>query len=130
MVAYWIDYGATYGPHAFVWRFPIAFQIAFACVILVLMLRLPESPRWLLSHGREEEALTVLAALAAKRRDHDHVQEQVTVINDALKAAGHEGGSTPFSELLTRDNRQHLRRMLLGAGSQMMQQLSGCNAGE
>ncbi|KAK9413392.1 putative Major facilitator superfamily (MFS) profile domain-containing protein [Seiridium unicorne] len=128
LVAYWIDYGCTYGPHAFVWRFPIAFQIAFALVILVLMLRLPESPRWLLSHGREEEANTVLAALADKHREHEEVQGQITVINDAIRAAGMASGNTSMKELFTNGRTQHLRRLLLGAGSQMMQQLSGCNA--
>ncbi|KAL1849106.1 hypothetical protein Daus18300_013393 [Diaporthe australafricana] len=128
MIAYWIDYGCTYGPHAFVWRFPIAFQCVFAIIILVMMLRLPESPRWLLSHGRNEEALTVLAALADQPRHHDDVQGQMTFIADAIRASGQEGGVTPIKEVFTNGKTQHLRRMLLGAGSQFMQQLSGCNA--
>lgn len=128
MIAYWIDYGCTYGPHAFVWRFPIAFQCAFAIVILVMMLRLPESPRWLLAHGRVDEAVTVLAALQDKQRDHDVVQDQVNFIVDAIRASGQEGGNTPIREIFTNGKTQHLRRMLLGAGSQCMQQLSGCNA--
>ncbi|KAH8597374.1 general substrate transporter [Bisporella sp. PMI_857] len=128
MIAYWIDYGCTYGPHAFVWRFPIAFQVVFAIVILVLMLRLPESPRWLLSKGREHDASTVLAALANKRRDHGEVQDQMSVITDAIRAAGHTNGQTPIKELFTNGKTQHFRRLILGASSQMMQQLSGCNA--
>jgi MFS family permease len=129
LIAYWIDYGCTYGPDNFVWRFPIAFQIAFALIILVLMLRLPESPRWLLSKHREEEAATVLAALADKPRESEEVLSQMTIITDALRAAGHDGGDTPMSELGTHGKTQHFRRMMLGLGSQMMQQLSGCNAG-
>lgn len=128
MIAYWIDYGCTYGPHAFVWRFPIAFQCAFAITILVMMMRLPESPRWLLAHGRVDEAVTVLAALHDKTRDHDEVQGQMNFIVDAIRASGHDGGNVPIREVFTNGKTQHLRRMLLGAGSQMMQQLSGCNA--
>lgn len=128
MLAYWIDYGCTYGPHAMVWRFPIAFQCAFAIVILVMMMRLPESPRWLLAHGRTDEALTVLAALQDKQRHHDDVQGQMNFIADAIRASGHPGGVVPIKEVFTNGKSQHLRRMLLGAGSQMMQQLSGCNA--
>lgn len=128
MLAYWIDYGCTYGPHAFVWRFPIAFQCAFAIVILIMMLRLPESPRWLLSHGRHDDAVTVLAALQDKQRHHDDVQGQMTFILDAIRASGQEGGVTPIKEVFTNGKSQHFRRMLLGAGSQCMQQLSGCNA--
>lgn len=128
MIAYWIDYGCTYGPHAFVWRFPIAFQCAFAITILVMMLRLPESPRWLLAHGRTDEATTVLAALQDKQRHHDDVQDQMTYLVDAIRASGQEGGNTPIREIFTNGKTQHFRRMLLGAGSQCMQQLSGCNA--
>lgn len=128
MIAYWIDYGCIYGPHAMVWRFPIAFQCAFALVILVMMMRLPESPRWLLAHNRTDEALTVLAALQDKPRHHDDVQGQMTFIADAIRASGHPGGVVPIKETFTSGNSQHLRRMLLGAGSQCMQQLSGCNA--
>ena len=43
MVAYWIDYGSSYGPPALTWRFPIAFQVVFGLTILFGMVWLPES---------------------------------------------------------------------------------------
>ncbi|KAK7958135.1 hypothetical protein PG996_010421 [Apiospora saccharicola] len=128
LIAYWIDYGCSYGPEAFVWRFPIAFQCAFAIIVLVLMLRLPESPRWLLTKDRTADATTVIAALQGKHRDHEEVQKELAVFVDAIRATGHKGGVTPMRELTTNGRTQHFRRLLLGAGSQMMQQLSGCNA--
>lgn len=128
LIAYWIDYGCLYGPHDMVWRFPIAFQCIFAAIVIVLMLRLPESPRWLLTHDRQEEAATVLAALDGKSRDSVEVRTHMAVILDSIRAAGHAGGVTPFRSLLTNGKTQHFRRLLLGASSQMMQQLSGCNA--
>jgi MFS family permease len=128
LIAYWIDYGCLYGPDDFVWRFPIAFQCVFAVIVLILMTRLPESPRWLLTHDRQEEAATVLAALAGKTRDDPEVRMQLGVILEAIRAAGHGSGVTPISALFTNGKTQHFRRLLLGASSQMMQQLSGCNA--
>ncbi|KAI0106325.1 general substrate transporter [Hypoxylon sp. NC0597] len=128
LIAYWIDYGCTYGPHPFVWRFPIAFQCVFALVVIGLMTQLPESPRWLLTKDRVEEAATVLAALHGERRDDPDVQTQMAVITDAIRASGHAGGVTPMSDLFTGGPTQHFRRLVLGASSQMMQQLSGCNA--
>ncbi|KAI0471739.1 general substrate transporter [Xylariaceae sp. FL0804] len=126
VIAYWIDYGCTYGPHAFTWRFPIAFQCFFALVVIILMLNLPESPRWLLTKERHEEASTVLAALNGKHRQDEDITTQMTFINDAIRVAG--AGQTKYKDLTTGGPTQHFRRMLLGAGSQMMQQLSGCNA--
>ncbi|PVI05762.1 sugar transporter STL1 [Periconia macrospinosa] len=127
LIAYWIDYGCLYGPDDFTWRFPIAFQCVFAMVVLVMMLSLPESPRWLLTHHREEEAATVLAALGGLRRDDPEIRSQMNVITEAIRASG-GGGKVPTKTLFTNGRTQHLRRMLLGGSSQFMQQLSGCNA--
>ncbi|KAJ7490251.1 general substrate transporter [Mycena galericulata] len=43
------------------WRAPLAIQIVAAGILAIFSLFLPESPRWLLSVGRKEEALHILA---------------------------------------------------------------------
>ncbi|KAJ7639189.1 hypothetical protein FB45DRAFT_904923 [Roridomyces roridus] len=43
------------------WRAPLAIQLVGAGILLIFSLLLPESPRWLLSVGRKEEALHILA---------------------------------------------------------------------
>lgn len=128
LFAYWIDYGASYGPDNLVWRFPIAFQIVFGVIIVVAMIWLPESPRWLLTRERHEEAMTVLAALRGLHRDDDEVKLQAGTIIDSIRASGHVGGNTPFSALFTGGKTQHFRRMMLGVSSQFFQQIGGCNA--
>ncbi|KAI4611172.1 hypothetical protein J4E83_008115 [Alternaria metachromatica] len=127
LIAYWIDYGCLYGPDDFTWRFPIAFQCVFAMIVIVMMISLPESPRWLLNHHHEDEAATVLAGLNGVARDDQEVIVQMQVIRDAVSASG-GGGKVPTKALLTGGKSQHFRRAILGASSQFMQQLSGCNA--
>ncbi|KAF2820199.1 general substrate transporter [Ophiobolus disseminans] len=127
LLAYWIDYGCLYGPDNFTWRFPIAFQCVFALIVLVMMLSLPESPRWLLTHHREEEAATILASLNGLPREDPEVLVQMGVIKDAVRKAG-GGGKVPTKLLFTNGKTQYFRRLLLGGSSQFMQQLSGCNA--
>ena len=52
-LSYWLDFGFSFlEPSTIAWRFPIAFQIVFAAVILAFILELPESPRWLILKGK------------------------------------------------------------------------------
>lgn len=128
MIAYWIDFGASYGPDDLTWRFPIAFQIVFGAILSTLMIWLPESPRWLLTRDKHEEAMTVLAALRGRRRDDEEVKLQAGIIMESIRASGHAGGDTPYRALFTGGKTQHFRRMMLGSSSQLFQQIGGCNA--
>lgn len=43
--AYWLDFGMSYAGGAIAWRLPIAVQLIFALVVIILLFGLPESPR-------------------------------------------------------------------------------------
>ncbi|XXG96862.1 hypothetical protein Hte_003153 [Hypoxylon texense] len=129
VIAYWIDYGASYGPEDLTWRFPIAFQIVFGLVLCISMIFLPESPRWLLTHERYEDAEQVISALRGFETGSAETQMERDIILDSIRASGFTGQkSTPVKALFTGGKTQHLRRMLLGSSSQLMQQVGGCNA--
>lgn len=129
MLAYWIDYGSSYGPDNLTWRFPIAFQIVFGIILIVGTMFLPESPRWLLSKERYEEGVDVIAALHGLEPSNEEVHFQKAVILDSISAsAGPNGKTVGFGELFTGGKTQHFRRVLLGSSSQFFQQLGGCNA--
>jgi MFS family permease len=85
-IAYWIDYGAHFGPPNLVWRFPIAFQIVFGIVIIGGMAVLPDSPRYLISRGKMEQGVTVLAALSGREIDDDETQQQKQLVLDSIHA--------------------------------------------
>jgi sugar porter (SP) family MFS transporter len=127
MIAYWIDFGASYGPDDLVWRFPIAFQIVFGVIIIVGMYYLPDSPRYLIAQGKVHEGEYVLAALGGFEIDSHETQLQKQLVIESIEAAGVADGAG-YSDLLTGGKTQHLRRMLIGSSSQIAQQLSGCNA--
>lgn len=137
MISYWINLGFYFvapnsnftGPNpkggsSASWRFPIAFQIFFAVVMIACLygFRLPESPRWLVAKGRHEEALAVLAALEGTTVDDPEVRQTHRAIIDAVSQERFS-----FRSLFTGGRSQNFRRTLLGCLSQMFQQISGIN---
>lgn len=69
-----------------------------------------------------------MAALNGESRSDPRLKTQLSNLRAAIRASGQLDNKTKFSDLFTGGPTQHLRRMLLGFSSQMMQQLSGCNA--
>ena len=59
------------------WRLPSLLQGLPSILQLVLILFAPESPRWLLSKGREDEAMNVLAYYHADGNVYVHVIEEI-----------------------------------------------------
>jgi hypothetical protein len=86
---------------------------------------LPESPRWLLNHGQEAEAQRVLAALNATTENNEETQAEKRVIMDSIALVAGAEATSGFKDVFSRGKGQHLRRMLIGASSQMFQQLGG-----
>ncbi|OTB07287.1 hypothetical protein M426DRAFT_54041 [Hypoxylon sp. CI-4A] len=129
VIAYWIDYGCSYGSEDLAWRFPIAFQTLFGFVVCISMIFLPESPRWLLTHERYEDAERVISALRGFELGSEETHAERDIILDSIRASGFGSRkSTPIKALTTGGKTQHLRRMLIGSSSQLMQQIGGCNA--
>ena len=123
-ISYWLDFGFSFlEPSSIAWRFPIAFQIFFALLILAFVLELPESPRWLILKGKEDEALTVLAALSDLPADDPYVDSEFCAIKDTVLEMK-KGG---FRDLFTRDENRHFHRTALAYVNQVFQQISGIN---
>ncbi|SCZ94792.1 BZ3500_MvSof-1268-A1-R1_Chr12-1g03661 [Microbotryum saponariae] len=123
-ISYWIDLGFSYIDNSISWRTPIGLQMVFAVGLVVSVAFLPESPRWLLANGQQEEGQRVIAALEPAPIESELFVSQTKVIIDSL-----EGSVQPKKkDVLNNGPTQHLRRALLGASSQIMQQIGGCNA--
>ncbi|PGH20721.1 hypothetical protein AJ80_03481 [Polytolypa hystricis UAMH7299] len=123
-LSYWLDFGFSFlEPSSISWRFPIAFQIIFAIIILAAVMFLPESPRWLILKGQEDEALNVLGALSDLPTDDSTIQAEFAAIKDTVLEM--EKGS--FSDLFTTTEDRHFHRVVLAYVNQVFQQISGIN---
>ena len=54
--AYWIDFGFSYVDSAAAWRTPIAIQLIFAVIVVLIVWGLPESPRWLVRIAADQKS--------------------------------------------------------------------------
>ncbi|KAJ5538646.1 hypothetical protein N7494_008125 [Penicillium frequentans] len=123
----WINYGLSFVGGAIAWRLPIALQAVFLIVLWSTVPWLPESPRWLLMHGREEEAVEVISCLEAKPIDDPFIIAQRNEIEYTIRYE--RDNAVRWRDLLKKNDNdtKTLRRLLLGAGSQFMQQFGGIN---
>ncbi|MCJ1421385.1 hypothetical protein MMC32_007748 [Xylographa parallela] len=86
-------------------------------------MQLPESPRWLILNGRDEEALTVLAALSDLPSDDPTIHADFVAIKDTVL----EMAQGSFRDLLTMTETRHFHRTVLAYVNQVFQQISGIN---
>ena len=80
MISFWINYGTNYiggtgdTQSNAAWLVPICIQLVPAAVLFFGMLWMPFSPRWLVHHGREDEARRTLASLRELPEDHELIE--------------------------------------------------------
>jgi hypothetical protein len=127
-IAYWLDYGLSFAAGGIQWRFPISFQAFFAVCLVLQMIPLPETPRYLIEKGRNTEAASILARLHGPdvSVDDEEVVFQRRQIETSLEIES-AGGPFRFVELLQGGKIQNFRRVVLCCAVNLMQQFTGSN---
>lgn len=117
LLAFFSNYVIAQLVEADAWRWMFGVEAAPAALFLLLVLFVPESPRWLVARGRVEEASRTLRALGS---DHD-VETEIRDIQESLEPS-QPGGDDRFFRW------SHRRPILLAVAIALFNQLSGINA--
>ncbi|MCJ1410797.1 hypothetical protein MMC19_004883 [Ptychographa xylographoides] len=72
-IAAWTTFGTLQITSNWSWRLPSLLQVAPSLLQLSLIWLLPESPRWLISNDRQDEALKIMAKYHANGNEHDEI---------------------------------------------------------
>lgn len=128
-IAYWLDYGLSFVNSPAQWRFPISFQAFFAVFLVLQMLPLPDTPRWLCEQDRGDEAASVVARLQLDQPADESSPEVVQLRRQIETAIEIESAGGPFKyrELLSGGKMQNLRRMILAGLVNVQQQFTGAS---
>jgi MFS family permease len=120
--------GVTYGTakimSSWAWRLPSLIQVVPALLCLVVLPFIPESPRWLMYHGRQEEALEVLAIMGANgdKSDPVVVTQYKQIYDTVTFEQTNKASQNWMNAFRTRNNR---RRIMLACSCAIIGNMSG-----
>lgn len=127
-VAGWVNVGLSFvQENEASWRLPLALPIIFALMLLAFTMSFPESPRWLVSKGRREEAHAAMYSLGDDNDSirHETISAEIENISTALlEACNSERG---FSDFLKPEPRRLFYRLCLAIGINFCAQMTGAN---
>ncbi|XP_021911542.1 probable inositol transporter 2 [Carica papaya] len=121
-LSYLINLAFTKAPGT--WRWMLGVAGLPALLQFILMLLLPESPRWLFRKGREEEAKEILRKIYASEDAEKEIQD----LKESVEAEIREKQSAEKINLIKLWKTKTVRRGLIaGVGLQVFQQFVGIN---
>ncbi|KAK5107766.1 hypothetical protein LTR62_000690 [Meristemomyces frigidus] len=123
-IAYWVVYALSWAqPSPASWRVPVGLAVVPILLALSLIVWMPESPRYLILSGRQEEAKKVLSALNEISPEDENVRREFLMIKKTLLTMT----SASFVEAFKQGRHRYLQRTVLAVVLQVMQQFTGIN---
>lgn len=119
LLAYLVNYIILQlAPEQTAWRWMFGVMAVPAAVFFLLLFTVPESPRWLLTHGQRDAGLVTLARLT---QTPEEATAEVQAIEASIRAEEKAARTTFFAP-------QHRRVIMLAFAIAAFNQLSGINA--
>ncbi|KAE9378844.1 MFS general substrate transporter [Stipitochalara longipes BDJ] len=121
MLANWIGFAGEFAKGQGQWRIPLATQLPGTALLYLLVMILPQSPRWLIQKDRGDEAYTVLRRLH-QREGEDYVLGEMSQITAQVRMETEEAKQVYVMDLFSR---RYIRRTATAAYMMCITQLAG-----
>lgn len=105
---------------------PICLQFVWGALVLAGLFFLPETPRFRIKQGRDDEAAKILAFLNSRNVEDPAIKHELKLIKDAYEEEMRMS-TGQFSELFSRGENNYRSRVILACALQALQQLTGIN---
>jgi sugar porter (SP) family MFS transporter len=130
LVGFWINYGLSlhHASDRSQWVIPFGVQLIPAGLLFAGSLWIPESPRWLFSKGRREQAMRVLCWMRNLEPTDIYIVEEVSYIDEDLERFRKEVGAGFWKPFASLRQPRVLWRFFLGGMLFLWQNASGINA--
>ncbi|KAF1980283.1 general substrate transporter [Bimuria novae-zelandiae CBS 107.79] len=102
------------------WRIPLALQWVFPTPLLILIWFMPESPWWLIRHGRKDDALRSIERLGAKSKTK--ANDTLAMMERTVEIEAIKGGNPTLIDLFKGTD---LRRTIITCGIYASQNFAG-----
>ncbi|KAL2859149.1 general substrate transporter [Aspergillus pseudodeflectus] len=124
IIASWTIYGCAKWDNPYAFRIPIWLQLCSSVIVGVGVWFIPESPRWLIAHGKIEQARAVLARYHGEgSEDHPIVRLQMVEMQHTIRRDASDKKWWDYKELISTHSAR--RRLVCVLGMACFGQLSG-----
>ncbi|KAH7155914.1 sugar transporter [Dactylonectria macrodidyma] len=108
LLAAWVTYGTRNLDNSWAWRIPSVLQIAIPCIALPAALLIPESPRYLISKERREEAREILTRFHAGGEENSALVEfELEEMEIVIREESEIAASTSWADMFNTPGNRH-----------------------
>lgn len=124
----WVNVGLSHlEEHEVAWRLPLALPLVFTSMLLAFTMAFPESPRWLISKGRIDEARRSMAELNSGRHaEPESIDAEISLILSLVQQDGAQS-ELGFRDFFRRGPQRLFYRLCLAVAVNFCAQMTGAN---
>lgn len=127
---FWVNYSVNKNISSAMsrqWHVPVAVQFVPAGLLILSMVFMVESPRWLVSKNRSHEAQAALAWIRHLPQEHRYIQKELAIIEAGVnQELEWTGGKRNFKQMVQELTRKGVRNRLgIALGLMLFQNMTG-----